>query len=572
MDPKPCPGHAGCTPCSDGGNRQRRKDGHYRSHCSKHLNLLRRETVLRKHLQTFFNDSGLDLSNQKILNTSTPPPRTMQRPTGPRAKTKEHQELRKQIANLEHKLRDMQQIHESLKQSRAKANRKRRRISDEAGGALKKQRAKFDTVMDAERFQHELQIQSLQDSLAIAQRDVERAQTRLERQRAQVVDWKAQLKSAKANAKGLQLECEAITADLDGIAVKGMRARTSTKPWKVAARRADVLLEESIIPRKWTSEGLLWVLAELVVKKGLDVSSLLECVLRLTTEKWSNHSDDLEARTRTDVDRLRVAYRVVDKMSWAKFLSTLPSEELLESIPDDTRIALIKNWVAKMQAFWSKDRCALLKSATTTSNENWNWFRGLLGRTVEDGKWVDHSIDGVALPQLWGRWTLDNIRRDAMTEAGGVKTHGGLAVQVDATKLITKLCSQDLRQYPDIEKLIVKVGADKAGGHKGQDIVSMCVTTNPTIKPASNSALESKVLCMYEGAKDDAASMRKYAKEPVAAVQSLVDDGYLEVDGKQVPCCVKFCGDNLMAGDAMMLQGAGGACGCNFCKCLKHNA
>ena len=79
----------------------------------------------------------------------------------------------------------------------------------------------------------------------------------------------------------------------------------------------------------------------------------------------------------------------------------------------------------------------------------------------------------------------------------------------------------------------------------------------------------SYILCMYEGAKDDAASMRKYAKEPVAAVQSLVDDGYLEVDGKQVPCCVKFCGDNLMAGDAMMLQGAGGACGCNFCKCPK---
>ena len=66
----------------------------------------------------------------------------------------------------------------------------------------------------------------------------------------------------------------------------------------------------------------------------------------------------------------------------------------MENLPESVKRALIKKWVEKVQAFWSKDRCALLKSATTTSNEKWLWFRTLLSRTVVDGQIQDHHIDG----------------------------------------------------------------------------------------------------------------------------------------------------------------------------------
>ena len=153
-----------------------------------------------------------------------------------------------------------------------------------------------------------------------------------------------------------------------------------------------------------------------------------------------------------------------------------------------------------------------------------------------------------------------------MVDAGGKKTHGGMAVTVDAPKLIQKLCLEDLQRFPGIKEMTLKVGADKAGGHKGQDLVSMCVTANPLMKANSNSALESKVLAMYEGAGDDAVSMKKFATAPVEYVQKIMDDGKIEVQGTTMAVDVKLCADNKMAADAMCLQGAGAGCGCNYCE------
>ena len=115
------------------------------------------------------------------------------------------------------------------------------------------------------------------------------------------------------------------------------------------------------------------------------------------------------------------------------------------------------------------------------------------------------------LPLLWGRWTLDNVRRHSLIEAGGTKTHGGLSVHVDTHKLVRRICSEDIKQCPDLKTLILKVGADKAQGHKGQSLVSMCVSSNPVVKAFSNSSAESKLLCIYEGAGDDAESICTYA-------------------------------------------------------------
>ena len=116
-------------------------------------------------------------------------------------------------------------------------------------------------------------------------------------------------------------------------------------------------------------------------------------------------------------------------------------------IPTKIRRELITIWVKKLQAFWSKDKCAFLKSATLTSNNNWLWFRSLLSRIVVDGKWVTKVIDGVPLPTLWGRWTLDNQRFDSFRAAGGVTSHGGLTVYVDAEALMTRLATEDLARF-----------------------------------------------------------------------------------------------------------------------------
>ena len=141
------------------------------------------------------------------------------------------------------------------------------------------------------------------------------------------------------------------------------------------------------------------------------------------------------------------------------------------------------------------------------------------------------------------------------------------AVHVDGAKLIHRLFAADLKRYPGLERMTLKVGADKAEGHRGQSIVAICSTTNPSMKPYSNSARESKLLCLYEGGGDDAESMCTYAPASIAAVQAVVDDGSVTIDGTQIPVDVKMGGDNKFQGDAKMLQSASGTFGCDKCEC-----
>ena len=46
-----------------------------------------------------------------------------------------------------------------------------------------------------------------------------------------------------------------------------------------------------------------------------------------------------------------------------------------------------------------------------------------------------------------------------------------------------------------------------------------------------------------------------------------MDAGTVDVDGTPKAVDVKLCGDNKMAADAMLCQGAGTKYGCNYCRC-----
>ena len=128
----------------------------------------------------------------------------------------------------------------------------------------------------------------------------------------------------------------------------------------------------------------------------------------------------------------------------------------------------------------------------------------------------------------------------------------------------------DLRKYPELHTLYLKVGADKANGHKGQALTTLGISTNPVAKKYSNSALETKVAGMYEGAGDDAKSIHEFLSAPVAQIQKLIDDGeiLLTINGEVVsyPVVVKLGGDGKYISSALMHQGFSATCGCWLCE------
>ena len=112
-------------------------------------------------------------------------------------------------------------------------------------------------------------------------------------------------------------------------------------------------------------------------------------------QRDSTHFHDYTARTmyRKTAD-LREYLDDLGLDTLETYLKQMPPDQLAKYLSDDQRRFIIQQWADKVQEFWSVRRCALLKSVTLTSNNAWAWNRALLGRTVEDGKWVDKVIDG----------------------------------------------------------------------------------------------------------------------------------------------------------------------------------
>ena len=170
------------------------------------------------------------------------------------------------------------------------------------------------------------------------------------------------------------------------------RRRTSLQPRKSSARRCKEYIET--FPEHWSTEETQWVLAQIAATREVPPEALAESVRNLTVHKgkWNRQTTSQHQK---DALRFQELYKSTETDAFTVLLSSLEEDVLVKLIPTTARRAIIRQWVSKVQEFWSKDRCALLKSATTTSNEAWQWFRTLLGRSVVDGELQDHKIDGM---------------------------------------------------------------------------------------------------------------------------------------------------------------------------------
>ena len=431
--PRLCPGHKGRTPCSDGGLRAPRSSGQYRSHCRKHWPFISQEKRLRKNIQDFFDASGVDLSNQHTVDTIANPPvrKTLTRPVRPRAPSEDLTALVKELDNLKHKLADTQRDYANLKRAKQSSDRKVRRLSQQFGKDLEQEQAAFDLkVLDVrsigevhlaeerrrgevhlaeERRRSERQKSELQSELDTVQSQVEtqllestKADRRLQKQIDYIAKLKTKVKETASNSRAkdeeladIERKYEQACAELAASdKLKATRARTSGDPRHASKRRSELLL--SCIPEHWLEESIRWTIARVAAASGVRANALAESVVALTTLKNKHKGASIEHKLKEDVANLKEAYRACDGdgAALSRFLQSIEQKILLDQLPGETRMELTRQWVAKLQAFWSKSRCALLKSVTCTSNENWQWFRGLLGRVVEDGKWKDLSIDG----------------------------------------------------------------------------------------------------------------------------------------------------------------------------------
>ena len=99
---------------------------------------------------------------------------------------------------------------------------------------------------------------------------------------------------------------------------------------------------------------------------------------------------------------------------------------------------------------------------------------------------------------------MNKHRLQAFADMGGTTTHDGLAVHLDVVTLTKSLFKETEAISCSLSVLVLKVGIDKANGHKGQALTLLGVTANPIQTAHSNSARATKVAGLYEGASDDA--------------------------------------------------------------------
>ena len=172
------------------------------------------------------------------------------------------------------------------------------------------------------------------------------------------------------------------------------------------------MIRNYIEPRGWEAPDIRFVIGKVAQH------------YKLSADEVVDSSMDKRGRTAFPV--------ATDKSSFELYLDRMDAAMLAELIPDDTRRLLISRYVSKVEEFWSPGRCSLIKTSIRISISNWVWLRQLLGRSVDEkGELIDHCFDGVRLPMLRGKYTLNRVAEESantqqVNPLGSAESHGGL--------------------------------------------------------------------------------------------------------------------------------------------------
>ena len=113
-------------------------------------------------------------------------------------------------------------------------------------------------------------------------------------------------------------------------------------------------------------------------------------------------------------------------------------------VPDKLRRHVIRQWVQKVENFWSAGRCAYTKGRMMVSNARWLLQANVMFRTYVPGdgkkkaRYVAKKIDGVAMPCPKGRWSIDKVRAEGRVAAGVATANGGLTAYRKFTPCLEK--------------------------------------------------------------------------------------------------------------------------------------
>ena len=269
----------------------------------------------------------------------------------------------------------------------------------------------------------------------------------------------------------------------------------------------------------------------------------------------ADHEQTCDKTTRRSANQIKT---LVTKhpLSLQRYLCSLETDKCMDLVPVDIRRLVITQWKDKVQQFWSAQRCCLLKATICLSNENWIWLRQLLGRTFNtNGELVDHTIDGVKLPLLRGKWTIIQNTHTIARLARAQSSHGGLAATRDALVLVQQM----LRKVARRPQHILKWSCDAAPAGK-IGFTQVCLTIDPDEQDMSGSPLHTKVVALFHG-KEDAKSVWHFAKPVMDQVQTMFDSGQVCVPiddtTEDIKCKIKpvLGGDEKMKSAAHMHMG-----------------
>ena len=458
---KLCPGHHGGSACNNGGLRQPRNNASARPYCPHHLSIVATETRLLKRIKVFREQSGVDLQNSEKQPKPPNPRKILNRPAGSRTQSAEHKDLMKRLENLEHKVWDARQLWLQEKAVKEKYRTKLKRLStdmdSELDNRVAEEKLAFDeeikqlrTELDVEKAngqrkdvliqRHQAAVQSarsktshardatnraiqlastkekqltkLHHKLDSRQRqfsselDTERAkalrkdmiiqrhQASVEAARSKAADARAKMNSAIQESVTIENQLSETQVEL-AHAQKPNRRRVPKDPEAAARFRAKDLVSDWIEPRQWDREESKWVLAKAAMDLKIDGAEMAQCMGRQRAVKLDKTTS---GNVRRQVAKISSLMEKADEGALGVYLSSIETKVLAEHVPADVRRLLITQWVEKVQEFWSRERCALLKSITMTSNAAWAWFRSLLGLELVDSeggkRWLAKTIDG----------------------------------------------------------------------------------------------------------------------------------------------------------------------------------
>ena len=309
-------------------------------------------------------------------------------------------------------------------------------------------------------------------------------------------------------------------------------------PRAVAHKRAVKLRESYIEPRAWSAEDVLWVIGKLAIEYHLAPGSVQQACINAKPGPELQSEQYIDRQTKQASKEIGSQLAIHTNSAFAAYLRRVDAALLADLVPADTRKLLISRWVAKLQAVWSPNRCAIIKGTIGLSNANWTWLRQLLGRMVNsDGKVVDLKLDDVTVPLLCGRFTLDKTGNALSAHAGLSKeytaSHGGLSAIVCAKRMLHMMVRKELRGLSsnDITILLqkrhtLKWSCDAAPAGK-LNFSQICLTLNPE-KKMGGSPANVRVPALFHG-KEDAKSVWHFAGPVMEVLEEIFHAGEISV-------------------------------------------